>query len=51
MQPHDDRTLEKTATPGVYRRHAGGCTRKRRCRCPYVVRWKAQGKSHKPLKR
>ncbi len=42
----DTRKLEKTKTPGVYRRHTNGCTRKR-CDCPYVVRWKSQGESHK----
>jgi integrase len=29
--------LEKTATPGVYRRHRGACRRGRACGCPYVV--------------
>lgn len=41
----DTRKLEKTKTPGVYRRHASGCRGK--CRCPYIVRWKSQGVSHK----
>ena len=45
----DDRTLEKTSTAGIYRRHANGCKRRGRCSCPYVVRWKAQGRSHKQM--
>jgi integrase len=45
----DARTLEKTSTAGIYRRHAKGCNRHGRCRCPYVVRWKAQGKWHKQM--
>src|SRR5262245_7586683 len=43
----DSRTLEKTRTPGIYRRHASGCKGRKRCGCPYIVRWKAQGRSHK----
>jgi hypothetical protein len=45
----DKRTLEKTNTPGVYRRHNGGCEGGRRCRCPYIVRWKAPDGDHKQL--
>jgi integrase len=45
----DKRTLKKTGTPGIYRRHVGACKRNGRCRCPYVVRWKQGGKSHKQL--
>ncbi len=46
----DKRTLEKTGTPGIYRRHAGACKRNGRCRCPYVVRWKSPGGGeHKQL--
>jgi integrase len=45
----DDRKLEKTSTAGVYRRHAGSCSRKGRCACPYVVRWKAGGQSYKQM--
>jgi hypothetical protein len=45
----DERTLERTKTPGIYRRHAEGCKRTRRCECPYIVRWKAQGRSHKQM--
>lgn len=45
----DKRKLTRTATPGIYRRHAGGCKGKR-CRCPYVVVWKDHdGKQHKQL--
>ena len=29
--------LEQTSTPGIYRRHAKGCTRGGRCDCSYVV--------------
>ena len=43
----DTRKLERTATPGVYRRHAAGCPGGR-CACGYVVRWKHRGT---PLKR
>jgi integrase len=42
----DSRKLERTKTPGVYRRHANGCDG-RRCDCGYVVRWKHRSKSHK----
>ncbi len=45
----DERALEKTSTAGIYRRHAKGCRRNGRCKCPYVVRWKAQGRSHKQM--
>src|SRR5437588_2722603 len=45
----DKRTLERTKTPGICRRHANGCTRAKKCRCPYIVRWKAQGQSHKQM--
>jgi integrase len=45
----DTRTLERTSTAGIYRRHAEGCKGNGRCRCPYVVRWKAQGRSHKQM--
>jgi integrase len=29
--------LEKTNTPGIFRRHRKGCDRDGRCRCPYAV--------------
>jgi integrase len=45
----DNRKLEKTSKQGVYRRHAENCKRNGRCHCPYVVRWKAQGKGHKQM--
>jgi integrase len=45
----DSRTLERTKQPGIYRRHARGCERAGRCRCPYVVRWKQRGQSRKQL--
>lgn len=45
----DDRKLERTKQPGVYRRHARGCERSGRCKCPYVVRWKQRGQSRKQL--
>jgi integrase len=44
----DTRKLEKTRYPGIYRRHATDCDRKR-CDCPYVVRWKHRGKGHKRM--
>ena len=49
MAQPDTRKLEKTKTPGVYRRHAGGCGRRGRCSCPYVVRWKERGSARKQL--
>ncbi len=45
----DTRKLEPTSTPGIYRRHSGGCRHNGRCKCPYVVRWKQGGKSHKQM--
>ncbi|MGI8903182.1 MAG: tyrosine-type recombinase/integrase [Solirubrobacteraceae bacterium] len=38
--------LDKTNTPGVYRRHAAGCARGR-CDCAYVVIWRHRGKQRK----
>jgi integrase len=35
----DGRKLEKTSTPGIYRRHRNDCKREGRCKCPYVVRF------------
>lgn len=49
MAQSDTRTLEKTKTPGVYRRHAAGCGRRGRCSCPYVVRWKERGSARKQM--
>lgn len=48
-RPRDARKLEATKTPGVYRRHAEGCERKRGCTCPYVARWRSGGKDCKQL--
>jgi integrase len=45
----DDRTLEKTSEPGVYRRHANGCKRNGRCKCPYVVVWRDRGRQRKQM--
>jgi integrase len=45
----DDRRLERTGTPGIYRRHTGGCKRNGRCRCSYVVVWKQGGSQHKQM--
>jgi hypothetical protein len=39
--------LEKTGTPGIFRRHTKGCDRKGRCGCPYVVVWRHRGRQHK----
>jgi integrase len=44
---HDMATnLEKTTTPGIFRRHVAGCDG-RRCSCAYVVVWRHRGKQHK----
>jgi integrase len=45
----DERKLERTATPGIYRRHAGGCKRTGRCKCSYVVTWKQGGAQHRQM--
>jgi hypothetical protein len=46
----DSRKLERTKHPGIYRRHANGCTRSGRCHCPYVVRFKDRdGASRKQI--
>ena len=46
----DSRTLEPVKNnPGIYRRHANGCTRGKTCSCPYFVRWKQGSKSHKRM--
>jgi integrase len=45
----DGRKLEKTKTPGIYRRHNLGCSGARQCGCPYVVRYRAQGVTRKRL--
>lgn len=38
--------LTKTRSPGIYRRHAGGCNGKGRCDCAYVVVWRHRGTQH-----
>jgi integrase len=38
--------LTKTNTPGIYRRHKGGCGGGR-CDCAYVVTWRYRGKAMK----
>jgi integrase len=38
--------LERTKTPGVYRRHAKDCDRRGRCDCGYVVVWRHRGRQH-----
>ena len=36
--------MERTPTPGVYRRHVKDCARKGRCECAYVVVWRHRGR-------
>jgi integrase len=38
--------LEKTDTPGIFRRHVKGCPRRARCDCNYVVVWRHRGRQH-----
>lgn len=38
--------LERTGTPGIYRRHVGTCDRSSRCGCSYVVVWRHRGRQH-----
>jgi integrase len=38
--------LEKTSTPGIFRRHAKGCDRRGRCACGYVIVWRHRGRQH-----
>lgn len=45
----DDRKLEKTSVPGIFRRHASGCKRNGRCKCPYVIVWRDRGRQHKQM--
>src|ERR1700726_3212889 len=47
MAAKDQRKLERTSVPGVFRRHAESCKRNGRCACPYVVIWKQRGEQHK----
>lgn len=39
--------LDKTKTPGVYRRHVTHCPREGRCKCPYVLVTTHRGKQTK----
>lgn len=39
--------LERTNTPGIFRRHHGDCRREGRCDCGYVVVWRHRGRQHK----
>jgi integrase len=39
--------LERTSTPGIYRRHAASCAHNGRCKCPYVVITRHRGKQVK----
>jgi integrase len=45
----DNRKLERTKHPGIYRRHSGTCPGNGRCKCPYVVRWKDRGQPRKQM--
>ena len=36
--------LERTSTPGVFRRHGKTCERRGRCDCPYVIVWRNRGR-------
>jgi len=38
--------LERTNTPGIFRRHAQECDRYGRCDCPYAITWRAHGRQH-----
>jgi integrase len=38
--------LQRTSTPGIFRRHASACDRRGRCDCPYVVVWRHRGRQH-----
>jgi integrase len=38
--------LERTNTPGIFRRHAKGCDGTGRCECAYVITWRAHGRQH-----
>ena len=39
--------LDRTSTPGIYRRHKSSCPRKGKCDCQYVVVTTHRGKQHK----
>ena len=36
--------LERTSTPGIFRRHAKNCERAGRCDCRYAVIWRHRGR-------
>ena len=38
--------LERTSTPGIFRRHVKDCGGGR-CECSYVVVWRVHGRQHK----
>lgn len=38
--------LERTKTPGIYRRHVADCDGGR-CGCPYAIVWRHRGRQHK----
>jgi integrase len=44
MRSESSRKLERTGTPGVFRRHTKNCDRKGRCECSYVVVWRHRGR-------
>jgi integrase len=46
MRSESSRKLERTGTPGIFRRHTKNCDRKGRCECSYVVVWRHRGKQH-----
>lgn len=39
--------LQKTGTPGIYRRHSKGCDGKRRCNCAWVIVWRLGNRQYK----
>ncbi len=39
--------LEKTGTPGIFRRHRKECDARDRCKCPWVITWRHRGKQYK----
>ena len=36
--------LERTSSPGIFRRHSKTCERRGRCNCPYVIVWRNRGR-------
>jgi integrase len=49
--PAKNLKLERTSTPGIYRRHSASCPRKGKCSCPYVVVTRHHGKQAKTFHR